>query len=349
MLESLGLIKKGDALKTTTTGTTLGHGLKGSDLAASNPFLWVQNVLMPAIYDKFGKNLSQQQIASIITQATRGNQLAGSAFTEFALKSYAFYRDKSIIDKAMPVNQAYQNALISDPNLARQALGAQWQNVQVALTTPIVTVLIPALTGLATGLNAFSQTLIKYPALARTLSYAFLGLSGTLAFSGTVLLLTSAFRGLALTFSIMSIPVAALSVPIAGIAAALGLIGFAAYKAYTILKNINWSELWKEITSGLSMMFKAIKNFFSNIFSGSGMSQTDMQKIGYRGFNGDVVKSSSAQGTTAVHTTVQLNKDVLVRSVTQGIVRQSTSVPNNSSRFNISQTPTPVLMKLGSY
>lgn len=276
LIQSLGLASKGDALTTTTTGTTLGRGLKGADLAARNPFEWTQEVLMPAIYKKFGNNLSQVQIARIINEVFRGNQLAAAGISEFALKPQNFLRDAKIISGAMTVDKAYQQALIGDPRLAREAVAAQWENVQTALTVPLVTVLIPALTQLATIFNTLAQVLIKYPTLAKALSYGLTALFGAMAVGGTILLVAAAFKGLALGLEILSIPLMVLGAPILGIAAGLALVGYGAYKLWNMLKEINWDpivqkfkQLWVTLqNSPLGLVINAFKTLFSLLSSG---------------------------------------------------------------------------------
>lgn len=283
-LERVGLVPKDSALKTTTSGTTVGP-MTNYQLAGQNPFLWVQQTLVPLLtkaYGHDGKPLTREELQFHINQLFRGNQLAASLLTEFAVKPYAFERDKKLIQQADSPDKAYQKALIADPVLAHTALSAQWNNVMTALTVPLVTILIPALTTLASGLNSFARLLQKYPMLAKALSYAFLGLSAALAFGGVVLLLSAAFSALAVTAEILLVPLAILGAPLIGIAAALALMGYAAYKLYQLLKTINWASLWEGLKNiGMALVEKfnafmnsmvqgainAFKGFFSYLIS----------------------------------------------------------------------------------
>ena len=88
-LQALGLVNAHTALRTTTQGTTVGP-LKGTDLALSNPFQLVQQVLMPAIERKFGGHATNEQIEFEIMKIGRGNQLATQAMLEFALEGGEF-------------------------------------------------------------------------------------------------------------------------------------------------------------------------------------------------------------------------------------------------------------------
>ena len=284
-LERVGLVPKNSALKTTTSGTTVGP-MTNYQQAGQNPFQWVQQTLVPLLqksYGHDGKPLTREELQFHINQLFRGNQLAASLLTEFAVKPYAFQRDQKLIRQADQAPQAYQKALIADPVLAHTALAAQWNNVVTALTIPLVTILIPALQTMASGLNSFATTLQKYPWLAKTLSYAFLGLSAALAFGGVVMLLSAAFSALAVTMELMLVPLAILGAPLIGIAAAFVLIGYAVYKLYGIVKNLNWKSLWDGFKNinwmGLVVKFNtfmnsmvqgainAFKGFFSYLIS----------------------------------------------------------------------------------
>lgn len=253
LLEKLGLVDPNTALLTTTSGTTVG-AFKGSGLAAHDPFIWVQKVLMPAIYKEYGKNVSKDTIQQTINELFRGNQLAAALVSEYALKAKNFYRDAAIIQKAMSIKDAYQIAIKNDPALAYEALHAQWTNLETAMALPIASILIPTLFKLADWFNNLTQILIKYPSLAKILTYSFIGLSASLMFSGTIALLVAGFKGLALIMSVGRIALMALgpaaiaaSLPVLGIIAGITLVGIALYKIYNVfmdLKNSLSSNGW---------------------------------------------------------------------------------------------------------
>lgn len=217
ILKSLGLVDASSALKTTTSGTTVGH-FKGWELAASNPFEWVQSELMPTIYKKYGKNVSKQKIQDIINQAFRGNQLGASLALEFALKPVNFLRDQQNIIKTMSTSDAYKAAIGNDPNTASEALSAQWTNFKTSFMMGVVPVLIPALMKLTGLFNDLAQWGRANPELMKRLALGFAALFGAMAFGGTVTLLTAAFRGLGLALAFSGVGGAA---GIAGIGAAL--------------------------------------------------------------------------------------------------------------------------------
>lgn len=223
ILESLGLVGASSALKTTTSGTTVGH-FKGWELAGSNPFEWVQTVLMPAIYKQFGKDVSKQKIQDIINQAFRGNQLGASLALEFALKPVNFLRDQQNIIKTMSTADAYKAALSNDPNTAFDALSAQWANFKTSFMMGVVPVLIPALIKLTNMFNDLARWGRENPLLMKSIAIGLASVFGAMAFGGTVTLLAAAFKGLSLAIGFGAVGGVA---GITGIAAALGPVGAA--------------------------------------------------------------------------------------------------------------------------
>jgi hypothetical protein len=276
------IYNNGKYLKTTTSGTTLLHGLKDYQLAGSNPFLWVLKDLVPALQKKYGNNLTTAELQSHITAITRGNQLAGNLLTEFAVKSYAFLRDQKLVQQAMQKtpDELFTIALLHDPGLAHEALSQQWNNLMTSISQPMIAILIPALTMTASLFNKLSEVLMKYPFLAKTLAYSFVGLSAAMAFGGTVILLTAAFKLLWATLAFippllsitttvfrgMLYSLLVLNAPIIGTIAAISLLGFGVYKLGKLL-GIDWGALFSVIVSGLKSIFSFLINTVSKIIN----------------------------------------------------------------------------------
>ena len=198
-LQSLGLVAAGTALSTTSTGTTIG-AMKNAQLAASNPFAWVQSVLVPAIRAKYG-NIGDKETLFHINQIMRGNQLGANLVGEFAFKPLNFLRDQQNVIRTMSTADAYQASLSNDPNTAFQALLAQWTNFKTAFMMGVVPVLIPALKELTSMFNTMAAWARSNPGMAQNLAIGFIALSGSLAFGGIVTLATAAFRGLGLVMA----------------------------------------------------------------------------------------------------------------------------------------------------
>ena len=194
---SLGIVSPGTALKTTTSGTTVGP-MKDAAGAASKPFQWVNEVLVPSIRAKYGQNITDQFIRAEINGLYRGNQLAASGAVEFFEKKTNFDRDQKIIRKAMNYEDAFKEAMKNDPNTARAAAAAQWETLQTLIGLRIIPILLPALHKLANGLNALSQWAERHPIRFNWLVYGFTALGAAMAFGGAVMLLRAGFMGLKL-------------------------------------------------------------------------------------------------------------------------------------------------------
>ena len=260
----------------------------------------------------------------------------------------------------MSPEQAYQLALMSDPGTARRALSAQWDNVLTALTVPMVSILIPALTTLASGLNTFSRILIEYPALAKSLSVAFVGLAGAMAFGGTVILLTAAFKGLSLAVTmfglISGVALAEFLVPMA----AIGAIVYGGYKLYQLLASLDWSSIWASTKSGISHFFSGLgASILSALTSGLGnlggaIAKAILNSI-LPGLGGALVGASidAAKGkenqTVQVSSNIHLDGKKIGEATTRHIVGESLATPNYTSRFDTGMSPTPVLLNGGYY
>ncbi len=201
-LVRLGLVNPNSVLRTTTSGTTVGP-MRDAALAASNPFEWVQQVLVPAIHRQYGKNLTQNQLMSHINTLFRGNQLAAALVGEFAVKPINFYRDAANIRGTMSTADAYKAAVGNDPITAHTALASQWTNFKTALTMSVVPVLIPLLMDLTKGLQHLASWMREHQGLAKKLVIGFGVLAGAMAISGTLLAVTAGFKaiGAVLTFA----------------------------------------------------------------------------------------------------------------------------------------------------
>lgn len=222
-LVNLGLVPASSILKTTTAGTTLKGGVKGSELFASNPFAWTQQVLLPALHRKYGA-MTPDQMQMKINQIFKGNQLAANLIGEFARKPVNFRRDQHLVRGTMSTAQAYQAAISSDPVTARAALHAQWENFKTALTMSVVPILIPALMKLTRLLQDFAKWARENQTLVKALVISFSALSAAMAIGGTALAAANAFRGLNVALSFLGVGGGSLG----AVATGIRMIGFAA-------------------------------------------------------------------------------------------------------------------------
>lgn len=216
-MEGLGLIGPHSGLMTTTEGTVLlpGQHVRNIGLATTDPFQYVQKVIMPLIHKKYGDNLSNAQLNAIIAANFKGaSSTALFALDQFAFKAQQVYRDQAIIRKAKDSKTAFAMAMTSDPYTVHAAFAAQWDNLKTAFGMSVIPVVLPALIKLTKELNEFAQFIRAHQTIAKDLTFAFAGLFAAMAIGGTVLLATAAFSGLAIVLS----PIA---LTVAGVAAAI--------------------------------------------------------------------------------------------------------------------------------
>ena len=193
--EALGLVAPGTALKTTTSGTTVGP-MKDAAGASANSFKWVNEVLVPAIRAKYGEAASPQFIRQEINALYRGNQLAASLAVEFFTKHQNFLREQQNIRKAMGYEGGFDAAIANDPETLEQAAAAQFKALKIQIGTELIPLILPALHGLAVGLREIGTWARENPTLFKTLVYGFTALGVAMTIAGTVLLLKAAFLGL---------------------------------------------------------------------------------------------------------------------------------------------------------
>ena len=195
--------------------------MKAAELAKANPFAWVQEALVPAIENQYGKNLTRDQLMPHILEIARDNQLAAKLIMEFAFKPNDFLRDQASVRGTMSTADAYKAAISGDLNTAEEALGAQWINFKTALMLSVVPVLIPALNKISSGLQDFARWTRENQPLVKNLVTGFAALAGTLAFGGVVVAVTAGLSGLGTVLGLINWPVIAFTAGIVGIYFAL--------------------------------------------------------------------------------------------------------------------------------
>lgn len=210
-----GLISSSDIVKNATGHWQMKPGaVKGIGLEESNPYLWVQQYLAPAI-----KKLTTMKHISEETAINAMFSDPNSAFTAYTFykKAQQFERDKKLISQANSM-EAYDKLLKSDPVLAEQALHKQWQNMLSILGYQIMPDLLKGLGWLVEQIRDLTTWFKKNEGLTRNLVIAFGGLSAVMAVGGPVI------TGIALT-----------RFALGGLGGAVGGLGGAASTAATAI------------------------------------------------------------------------------------------------------------------
>lgn len=314
---SLGLIDKNASLRTSTIGTQLmqGHHVKDVTLAQSDPFQYVQNVLLPAIRKKYGENLTKNQLSLAIGDAMRGaSQTAIFGVLQYALKSQQIYRDENLIKMAKNPTDAYNMALSNDPALVNSALSAQWENLKTAFMMGVVPVLLPTIINIAKAFNFLAEEMRRHPRIAKALALGFSSLFTSMVAVGSILLIGAGGKGLITAFSILRIAIAPLGLILGGVAAALVAIGVAGYEIY---------KHWGWIRTELGVGTDAVKSHLSL---------------------GDFGKPNQ---TTVVHSHLFLDSTQVAHSVTKVQAREANRQPAHGSSFNPNLSLQPNMLNYG--
>lgn len=336
LLAQLGLINPNSAMSTSTTGTMV-DAMKGHELAASNPFQWVQSVLLPAIYGAYGKNISREKLQQVINDVFRGNQLGANLALEFALKPKNFLRDQGIIRGTMGAADAYQAALSNDPGTAQKALDSQWENLKVSFMMGVVPILVPLLTKLANVFMFIGDILRDHPLLAQSLAIGFTTLFAALGLViGPVLLLKAAMgaMSLALPGVVSSLGMASGALTLLGKAGALGAAGLAGYTLGSFLASaINWA-IQKVRGDDKATLGTSIYDLF-HYGNPTGFSQRPLNNGGtYSGaphYGPTAVGPHSGSKPIQVHSTINLDGRKVAHAVTTHQAREM-SRPNTGSQ-----------------
>lgn len=219
-------------------------GIMGSDEFQSNPYLWVQKFLVPAL-QKAGYKTAEQEKQAL--QYLFPNRTAGFVMTQMATQGWKFERDRKLIGEAQGLG-AYQQLLKNDPEMAQMALHKQWESLLAILGYQIMPVLIKGMLALIDVMRGLAHWIKEYPGLAKTLMYALGGLSLAMAMGGSVLLLKGAFMGLQLVMGVtggagLIGKIGSLAMSLAG--SKLGLAGAAAFAVIEVGRlGLALLDLW---------------------------------------------------------------------------------------------------------
>jgi hypothetical protein len=325
-LRSLGLMLPGAMLKTTTSGTTIGP-MKDATLAHENPFRWVNEDVVPAIYKKYG-NISDQQMIEHLGLLSRGNQLAGWLLTEMFYKRKNFLRDQAIIKGTMSTEEAYKSALSSDPTTAMAALTNQWTNFKTALTMGAAPVIVPTLIKLSEGFNLLGNTLRNHPYVANSLVAISTGLAGTLLIGGSVLLLSAGFKGLGILMDVVTLSkLPALTTALGKGGLLGGLLALIPIAYLLSEKFLHIGEWFWEKTHNPDGTPKSI--FGKN----SDLGGIEIETVRPGGNRGQALNN---------HIVLKVNEQVLGKTVAKSIATEADRPPTGTSFVDYLMTPQPV-------
>jgi len=216
--------------------------IKGSELFKTNPYQYVQDVLLPALRTHGIVNSADQ---SAVIDQLFSNRNAGRIANIFGTQGQRIMKDFDLISGAGSTS-AYAQMMKHDPEMGYRALGAQWENLKTSLGITLVPVLIPFLRNLTTAFNALAGFAQRHPTLTQGLMLTFTGLSLLATIGGSLMIAGAAFKLIGASFPLIVTPLTLLGgLPLAGIGTGLGLIagGLAAIGSIVYHKEIaNWID-----------------------------------------------------------------------------------------------------------
>ncbi|MBB3258225.1 hypothetical protein F4827_003093 [Paraburkholderia bannensis] len=172
--------------------------------------------------------LARYRAAGITSQAdiARENQIlfntTGARFWNLVMKQLpVIERSLKAFDQSRGENQT-----VEDNENSPQMQIRKFHQALHDLSLEIGQSVLPVLTPVVKDFAAFFHELAQYPALIKTLTMGFIGLSSAMTFGGTLMLLRAGFGGLGIAMTVLraAIPAAASGLGISGLAGALGAL-----------------------------------------------------------------------------------------------------------------------------
>jgi hypothetical protein len=186
------------------------------EMASHRPDEFIQKVVAPRIRERFGMNLTDEQVAGIVMQNLNRN--TSDFIGSFITSQHKYEKDAGIFGRSKGFSAAYQQ-YIKSPEGAEIAAEAAFKNFLAVFGSVYLPTITSGLLRLAGVFDRLSQVVQNHPTLFRALTRAMIGLSGALMIRGTVLVLTAAMRGLGLALAMQAVGGAA------GLSRIAGLIG----------------------------------------------------------------------------------------------------------------------------
>jgi len=345
--EEMGLIKPSDVVRNATGQMQVKPGGVGyAQLYQENPYAFAQKYapIIAAYGAKY--HLNREQVIS----GMLGDRNAQWLLNTLIAKVQQFERDKVLIKSGGTSIETYQKLMKTNPQLAEQALHAQWQNILSILGFQVLPKLIPLMVKFANSLDHVAQWIAKHPNLTQGLVIGFGALAVSMSVIGKVMM-TAAF------IKFMGIGPALTSVAgglgsLGSVLGKAGLAGAAAVAGYEIGKLINslgpdgnlggWigSKLYDLTHPNDSKPDPHKGQHFVSAFrgKGGGISGGHWENDAVNPF----VKPKAQQPVT-VHTQINMDGRKVAEAVTQHQAR-SLSAPLGGANFDGSLQMAPVVL-----
>lgn len=137
----LGLVpESGTGGNMSKTGWTAGT-VKGHALAMSDPFKWIETVMLPAMRDKGGVDINNQEQVLLQLGKMFGRETAMRFVATMAdpRQRARLHKDEKMIGQAMPLEDSYKMLLATDPNAAWAKVMAKIDRLATVLGEKVFT------------------------------------------------------------------------------------------------------------------------------------------------------------------------------------------------------------------
>jgi hypothetical protein len=308
--------------------------LKGFDQYTTDPYHWMQQVLIPALK---AAGITTQQAMINEMGAIFGNRTGSNLFSLMLMQQDKINKNVAIDKNAMGREDLLAMAL-KTPRGAELAYAAAMNRFETAAGRALVPIVIPALLSAAKAFNFLADAAARHPNAARDMIYFATALSGLLVATGVIATGAAAFLALHAAFAILA------PILIAGgtIGLIVGGIGLAVLGAYEIYAH------WGYIKNGLAQVWNGIINWLDSLYVGiTGWVKRNLGiNVGPSGYSGSWGGSSSVSAPPSnskivIQNALHLDGRVIGQSVTEHLYNGMNVMPSSGSGFDGSMSLAP--------
>ncbi|WP_052960078.1 hypothetical protein [Pseudomonas fluorescens] len=188
--------------------------VKGTDLMVSNPFEWMQSVMLPAFASKgiTDRQAILNEIGAIFT-----NRTASQFYATMYLQQENIRKNMKLNAGAAGIDELEANAKKTLTGRELE-LAAKWRDLNLALGDQILPLAITAVTKLSNVIVDLTKWMSENPGKVKAFTYSLLGLSAFLMGGGLINMVIAAGRG----FLLLGQAIAFLGGPLVPIMARFG-------------------------------------------------------------------------------------------------------------------------------
>jgi len=193
-------------------------GVRGGDLAGSDPMKMLTDVLLPA-FKAHGIDITDNkavinELSTVIT-----NRTASALYATLFQQMDKIAKNMAVDAKAMGIKGLEEKAE-GTPAAAEIKASNAWKDLRIQMGLDIIPIIIPMLNGLAGGLKALATAAHDHPIITSGLLLVAGAIGALAAVGGTVVLAVAGLKALAFVFTLPGFAGASLT----GLAGNLGLV-----------------------------------------------------------------------------------------------------------------------------